>query len=62
MKFSLKIGLLFFFARLQSDENEKLRNNRGVLEDFKSKQERKTRKRKKKKEEKEKEKQIFFPN
>ena len=40
-------------------------NNRGVLEDFKRKQERKTRKRKEKKnEEKEKknEKRIFFPN
>ena len=45
----------------------KLRNNRGVLEDFKRKSERKTRRKKRKKrreetEKEKKEKQIFFPN
>ena len=50
MKFGLKIGLLsFFFLQGYSEMKMNLRNNRGVLEDFKRKQERKTRKRKEKK-------------
>ena len=64
MKFSLKIGLLFFFfLQGYSEMKMKLRNNRGVLGDFKRKQERKTRKRKeKKKRKKKKKKKNFFPN
>ena len=67
MKFSLKIGLLslfFLFDKVILRWKWKLRNNRGVLEDFKRKWERKTRKRKEKKEEKEKQnkkKTKFFP-
>ena len=35
MKFGLKIGLLFFFCKVIVKWKWKLRNNRGVLEDFK---------------------------
>ena len=84
MEFSLKIGLLslffpppLFFLQGYIEMKMKLRNNRGVLEGFKRKQERKTSKRKerkkrkknkkmkkenKKRKKKKKEKQIFFPN
>ena len=60
MDFSLKIGLLslffFFFPFFLQGyiEMKMKRNNRGVLEDFKRKQERKTSKRKERKEKKEK--------
>ena len=66
-------SLLFFFGKVILWWKWKLRNNRGVLEDFNRKWERKRRKRKerkekRKKEKKEKEKQkkrkknkIFFP-
>ena len=69
MKFSLKtdsLKTLFFFLQGYSEMKMKI-NNRGVLEDFKRKLERKTRKRKEKKkrrEETEKEKKRktnFFP-
>ena len=73
MKFSLKIGLLsfFFFFFWQGYIAMKMKiRNRGVLEDFKRKQDRKTRKRKERKgkkmkeekgKKKKKEKQKFFP-
>ena len=67
MKFSLKtdsLKTLFFFLQGYSEMKMKI-NNRGVLEDFKRKQARKTRKRKEKKERKEKKrkkrKTNFFP-
>ena len=72
MKFSLKIGLLslFFFGNVIVKWKLKLRNNRGVLEDFKRKEERKTRRRKEKRKKEEKEKKRkrkkrktnFFPS
>ena len=63
MKFSLKIGLLFFVCKVIVKWKWKLRNNRGALEDFKMKKERKTRKRKKrKKKKKKKRKTNFFTN
>ena len=68
MKFSLKIGLLtlslslFFFLQGYSKMKMKIKDNRGVLEDFKRKSERKTRKRKEKKkgEKKQKKKKKMF--
>ena len=64
MEFSLKIGLLSLFFLQGYSEMKMTRNNRGVLEDFKRKQERKTRKRKEKNErnkKKKKKKNNFFP-
>ena len=51
---------LFFFLQGYSEMKMKIRNNRGVLEDFKRKYERKTRKRKEKKRNKKKKKKQFF--